>query len=109
MQANIWEFVFEHLEEHRKEVINSPVTVSHGVDRDSIDLLFLAQYRSEPTDLGTKGSPNMLRAVRNQVLYGGHNFVQQERSVNQFAEAYEVVSCMDGLLLEKTYREFALQ
>jgi hypothetical protein len=53
----------------------------------SRNLLFLSKDWSEPTNLGAKRSANMLRLVGDQLLYAGHNLVQEGLTLQQRAEA----------------------
>ena len=62
VEADVGEFVFEHLKEHGKKVV---------------DGLLLAKYRSKAADLRAKGSTDVLRAVGDQVLNRSHNIVKQ--------------------------------
>ena len=62
VEADVGEFVFEHLEEHGKKVVDS---------------LLFAKYRSKAADLRAKGSTDMLRAVGDQVLDRSHNIIKQ--------------------------------
>jgi hypothetical protein len=91
VQADVGEFILEHLKEHRKEMGNSPGTVSIVCSVQSDDLLFLAQDRCEPADLSTKGSSDMLRGIGNQVLHTSHDLIEKGVTVNQMAEACQTL------------------
>lgn len=62
VEADVGEFVLEHLEEHGKKVV---------------DGLLLAKYWGKAADLRAKSSTDVLRAVGDQVLDRSHNIVKQ--------------------------------
>lgn len=51
------------------------------------NLLFLSKNGSQPTNLGAKRSANMLRLVRDQLLYTGHDLMEERLALKQCAEA----------------------
>lgn len=62
MEADVGEFVLEHLEEHGEKVV---------------DGLLFAKNRGKAADLRAKSSTDMLRAVGDQILDRSHNIVKQ--------------------------------
>lgn len=93
MQANFWELILEHLEEHGKKMINSSVSRSaswnHGLGL-STDVLLLAQDWSKSTDLSAQSRANMLRAVRHKVFDAAHSLVEKGCSLNQSTESRDL-------------------
>ena len=88
MQPDIGKLIFEHLEKHGKEVIDSPGFISkHQVTCEWFDVLLLAKNWCQTTNLSSKRCSDMLGSVRNQVLYGGHNIVEERGPIEELAEA----------------------
>jgi hypothetical protein len=97
VKADLRELILEHLKEHGQQVINSPgFSISIARPRQqgfsSANLLLLAEYRSEPTNLSTKGGTDMLGAVGDQILDAAHDIVEQCRPLNQGTEPWDL-SC----------------
>jgi hypothetical protein len=76
VQADIGKLILEHLEEHGKEMVNSSEVVSSRHNSKDRNLLLLAEDRSKTTDLGSKGSSNVLGSIRHKVLYSCHDIIK---------------------------------
>jgi hypothetical protein len=60
--------------------------ISNDQNTSECNILLLAKNRGESADLSTESRPNVLGSVRNQVLYSGHDIIEQCGSINQLAE-----------------------
>jgi hypothetical protein len=80
MQPDIWEFVFEHLEEHRQKV---------G------DGFFLPKNWRKTANLSSQSRPYVLRLIRDEIFHTRHYFVKQGFPINQRAESCLTVSDLD--------------
>jgi hypothetical protein len=79
IEPNIWMVVFEHIQKHRKQMIDGPVQRLEIVDSwiRECHLLFFSKYWSQTADLRSKRSANMLRGIRYKLLNRGHHVIQK--------------------------------
>jgi hypothetical protein len=86
IEANIWEVVLEHAEEHGQKMRDCPACGQQWFQWRYANVLILAQNWSEAADLSAKGSADMLRGVSDKFLDARHDFRQESLLIEQGAE-----------------------
>lgn len=64
MKSDVRKLIFEHLKEHREEVVNSPDNVSGSKSDKASYVLLFAKNRSKTADLSSESRSDVLRSVR---------------------------------------------
>ena len=70
------------------------------------DLLLLSEYWGQTTDLSSESGTDVLRSIRDQILYGRHDLVEEYLPVDQFAESWNLTSNSCPYLCLGIFEEF---
>ena len=89
METDVGEFILQHLQKHWQKMVNcSEQYISIWYHLVAVNILLFAKDWSEPADLSTESSSDMLRCVRDKIFHRCHNVIKERGSVNKLTEAY---------------------
>jgi hypothetical protein len=74
----------------RCEIVLDRVSTAARGHASALDLLLLSKNGRQPTNLGAKRGADMLRLIGDQLLYAGHNLMEEGLALEQCTESCRI-------------------